>query len=77
MLTGSWVCAALLGQLIAAENFWDDRGDLREAHSAAAEPSCVGNHELPTPPTAKRSAAKYCAGDGGCHWLQKALSNLL
>lgn len=77
MLMASWVCAALLGQLVAAENFGDDRGSLHEAHIAAAEPSCVGKHELSTLPSAKRSATKYCAGDGGCPQLQSTLSNLL
>lgn len=52
MLTGHWVCTALLRQSVAAEEFGDDREDLHEAHSAAAEPSCVRKHKLSTLPTA-------------------------
>jgi len=49
---GGWVRTALLGQQVAAEKYWDDRGDLHEAHSAAAEPYRVRRHKLSPLPTA-------------------------
>lgn len=56
------------GQLTEAKKFWNDRGDLHEAHRAAGDPSCARKQESST-----LSTANWGAENGACP--QKRLSS--